>query len=390
MSGSFWSRGLVGLAGALVLLLSGCGDFFTKSTSSGGGGGGSAGSFVYVGTQTGVVGSYTLSSSGALAAIAGSPQTLANAAINALVVTSSNANLYAAVAGSGVFGLRINATTGAASLISTSPLTTDVSPLAMTVDPAGTHLLVGGLANGGPAVGEYTINADGTLTEVTGSPVALTFPSGTDLTNLLIQKIAVAPNSSYVFVSLGQLGVAPMPFNASGALTANGIVINPKSTSAGGNAIANQDLGLAVDPTSGFLFVGETNQGVRVFSIAANNAFTEVAGSPFTSGGQPRSIVFDGTGAHLYTANAADNTISAYTVATTGALTAVTGSPFSSVGKQPLALTLSQSKAFLIAADVGGSPDVQLFSFDTTTAGKLNPGATVTNLGQAAVVASTR
>jgi 6-phosphogluconolactonase len=393
---SLWSGGWAGclggvaaiVVGAGMLLLSGCGDFFTKD--SGGGGGGSTGSYTYVGTQGGQLGSYAVSSAGALTALAGSPSSLATSAINALVVTSANANLYAAVAGSGVFGLHINSGTGVPTLISNSALTTDVSPLALTVDPGGTHLLVAGLANGGPAVGIYNINSDGTLSELTGSPVALTFPQGTDLTTLLVQQIAVAPNSSYVFVSLGQLGVAPLPFNTGGNLSANAVLINPRTSSVGGSNVANQDLGLAVDATSGFLFVGETNQGIRVFSVGASNAFTEISGSPFPSGGQPHSLAFDGTGAHLYSANAADNTISGYSVATTGALTAITGSPFSSVGAQPFNLALDQSKTFLIAADLGGNPNVQLFSFDATTAGKLNPGATVTNLQQAAAVASTR
>jgi len=373
--------------GGLVLLLSGCGDFFTKQTN--GGGGGTVSSYTYVGTQNGQLGSYSISSTGALAALAGSPLSLATSAINALVVTSSNANLYAAVAGSGVFGLSINSATGVPTLISTSALTTDVSPLALAIDPAGTHLLVAGLANGGPAVGIYTINSDGTLTELTGSPVAVTFPSGTNLQNLLVQQIAVAPNSSYVFVSLGQLGVAPLPFNTGGGLSQNAILINPRSSSAAGSTVANQDLGLAVDPASGFLFVGETNQGVRVFSIGANNSFTEVSGSPFTSGAQPRAIALDGTGTHLYTANAADNTISGFTVAS-GALTAISGSPFNSVGTQPYSLTLDQSRTHLIVADLGGNPNVQLFSFDATTAGRLDVGATVTNLSQASAVTSTR
>jgi 6-phosphogluconolactonase len=260
----------------------------------------------------------------------------------------------------------------------------DVSPSALTVDPSGKFLLVAGLANGVAAVGEYAINSDGTVAEVTGSPVSITFPTGTDTTNLSVQNIAVAPNSGYVFVTLGQLGVAPLPFNTSGGLSANTQIISPKATS----GIANQDLGLAVNAGSTALFIGETNVGVRVFTIGSST-FTEISGSPFAAGGQPRSITLDGTGDYLYVANASDNTISGYTVLSSGALTAITGSPFSSVGTQPFALALDQSKKFLFSANLGGSPDVQLFSFDTTTAGKLDPGATVTNVTSAAAITST-
>jgi hypothetical protein len=59
------------------------------------------------------------------------------------------------------------------------------------------------------------------------------------------------------------------------------------------------------------------------------------------------------------------------------------------VGTQPFALALDQSKKFLFAVNLAGNPDVQLFSFDSTTAGKLDPGATATNATTAAAIAST-
>jgi 6-phosphogluconolactonase (cycloisomerase 2 family) len=128
---------------------------------------------------------------------------------------------------------------------------------------------------------------------------------------------------------------------------------------------------------------------VRVFTIGSNSAFTEISGSPFAAGGQPRSLAFDSTGDYLYAANASDNNISGYSVLASGSLTALSGSPFSSVGSQPNALALDQSKKFLIEANLGGSPDVQVFSFDATTAGQLDPGATATNATLASAIAST-
>jgi 6-phosphogluconolactonase (cycloisomerase 2 family) len=376
-----WGRWLVGSLCASALLLAGCGDFFNKNT--GGGGGGSVASYAYVGTTTGMLAGYSVSSTGALATLSGSPSQFATTGINSLAVTPGNTFLYAGVSGIGVYGLSINATTGVATLINSSALAQDVAPSALTVDPSGKFLLVAGLANGVAAVGEYAINSDGTLAVVTGSPLSIAFPSGTDTTNLAIASIAVAPNSSFVFVTLGQLGVAPLPFNTSGGLSANTLIINPKVIS----GITNQDLGLTVNPTSTALFVGETNVGVRVFTIGSS--FTEISGSPFAAGSQPSSLRFDGTGDYLYVANATDRTISGYSVLASGTLTALTGSPFPAVGLQPSALTLDQSKKFLLSANLGGSPDVQLFSFDATTAGKLDPGATATNISGATAIAST-
>jgi 6-phosphogluconolactonase len=378
-----WGRWLSGFLCASALLLAGCGDFFNKD-GGGGVGGGSTGSYTYVGTQSGVLVGYSVSTTGALATLSGSPNQFATAGINSLAVTPANTFLYAGVAGIGVYGLGIASGTGVTTLINTNALVQDVAPSALTVDPSGKYLLVAGLANGAAAVGEYTINSDGTITEIQGSPVSITFPTGTDTTNLSVQNIVVAPNSSYVFVTLGQLGVAPLPFNTSGALSANTQIITPKATS----GISNQDLGLAVNSASTALFVGETNVGVRVFTIAASK-FTELSGSPFKAGGQPRSMTFDGTGDYLYVANASDSTISGYSVLASGTLTALTGSPFSSVGSQPYTLALDQSKKFLFSTNLLGGPDLQLFSFDSTTAGKLDPGATATNASQAAAIAST-
>jgi 6-phosphogluconolactonase len=376
------SRWVVGALCTSALLLAGCGDFFNKDT--GGGGGGSTGSYTYVGTQSGVLVGYSVSTTGALATLSGSPNQFATAGINSLAVTPANTFLYAGVSGIGVYGLGI-ASTGVTTLINTTALVQDVAPSALTIDPSGKYVLVAGLADGVPAVGEYLINSDGTLTEVTGSPISITFKSGTDTSNASVTNIAVAPNSSYVFVTLGQLGVAPLPFNTSGSLSANTVILGPNAPS----GIANQDLGLAVNPTSTALFVGETNAGVRVFTIGANSTFTEIGGSPFKAGGQPRSLAFDGTGDFLYVANATDNTISGYSVLASGTLTAITGSPFSSVGAQPQALALDQSKKFLLSANLGRNPDLQLFSFDSTTAGKLDPAATATNAATAATIAST-
>lgn len=380
-----WSGYFIGALCSGALLLAGCGDFFNKN-GGGGGGGNTVGSYIYVGTQSGVLTSYSVSTTGALATLSGSPFQLSTAAINGLTVTQGNGVLYAAVAGSGIFGLSINGSSGVPSLVNTNALVQDVAPIALTIDPSGKFLLVAGLANGAAAVGEYAINSDGTLSEVGGSPVSITFPSGTDTTNLSVTNMAVAPNSSYVFVTMGQLGVAPMPFNTSGSLSGNNaVIIGPKQTS----GISNQDLGVAVNPTSSALFVGETNAGVRVFTIGANSAFTEISGSPFAAGGQPRSLAFDSTGDYLYAANASDNTINGYSVLASGSLTPLSGSPFSSVGAQPNALALDKSKKFLIAANLGGSPDVQVFSFDATTVGKLDPGATATNATLASSIAST-
>ncbi len=55
--------------------------------------------------------------------------------------------------------------------------------------------------------------------------------------------------------------------------------------------------------------------------------------------------------------------------------TGISGSPFAS-GSTVQSLTLDKSGKYLAAAALGGSPDLTLYSFDTTTAGKLVQAAT--------------
>jgi len=124
--------GLVASLCASALLLAGCGDFFTKDTGGGGGGGGSVGSYTYVGTGSGMLAGYSVSSTGALATLSGSPSQFATAAINGLAVTPANTFLYVGVAGTGIFGSSINSGTGVPTLISSSVLVQDVAPLALT------------------------------------------------------------------------------------------------------------------------------------------------------------------------------------------------------------------------------------------------------------------
>jgi hypothetical protein len=59
-------------------------------------------------------------------------------------------------------------------------------------------------------------------------------------------------------------------------------------------------------------------------------------------------------------------------------LTAISGSPFSSGGQLPIAFANNSSKKYLAVINSGsngssGNSDLQLYSFDSTVEGKLNP-----------------
>ena len=90
------------------------------------------------------------------------------------------------------------------------------------------------------------------------------------------------------------------------------------------------------------------------------------------------------TGSYLYVANKGSNNISAFTLtAASGKLTAVAGQPFASGGLLPIGLVKDNSKKYIAVINSGsngsgGNSDVQMFKFDATTDGKLDPVATAT------------
>jgi 6-phosphogluconolactonase (cycloisomerase 2 family) len=367
---------LLASASATALLATvGCDNFFIKPTNNGGGG--SVGDYFYVGTQTGLLAGFAVSTTGALSAIANTPFTFSQVPVTSVAVTPSNAFLYAS-AGQGIFVLPITAGTGAITVGNNSAaVATDMTPSSIQVDSSGKFLLAAGFFGGVPSVGVYSIGTGGILTEV-GTPVAIPLPTNTTVTgsNSPVQ-LAILPNDSFIYVSMGTIGVVSMTFNTSGQLSQTGKTTAPGTVTGPTGPVSNQDLALALNSAGSILFVGETNAGVRVNTISSDSSLVNVAGSPFKTAGQPSWIAQDGTGAYLYVANQSTNNISAYSILASGVLTELTaaGSPFAA-GTGPTALVLDQSKKFLACANVGGSPDLQVYSFDTTTAGKLVPGAT--------------
>ena len=108
------------------------------------------------------------------------------------------------------------------------------------------------------------------------------------------------------------------------------------------------------------------------YSIGSGGALTQVASG--VTGVLPSAVVLNNSGANVYVANRSDwySTASGYSVANGTFPTAVSGSPFSS-GSAVTALLADKSGNYLLAgANGGGSPDLTMYSFDQTTAGKLD------------------
>ncbi len=374
-------RRFQGLCGLFLLGMAGCGGFFVPQTNSGGGS--NTGDYIYVGNGNNTyIAGFGLNSSGALSVLSGSPYNNGVAA-QSLAVTPANTFLYAGTT-NGIYAYAINSNGSIGIQNSGTAVAQDVVATRMQVDSTGGYLLAAGVSTsiGAQAIGIYQINAStGLLTAITGSPLPLYTGNASTATVVAPTGLLITPNNSYVYVSLGALGVQILTLGTGGALSAGAApaILSPISTST-----SPGDAGLASDPLSAFLFVAEINTGLRVLSIGTGGSLKEVSGSPYAVGTGPAGVILDATGSYVYVANRGSNNISAFTLtAASGKLTAVAGSPFASGGQLPIALLNDNTKKFVAvinsgANGSGGNSDIQVFSFDTTTDGKLVPVSTAT------------
>jgi 6-phosphogluconolactonase len=374
-------RRLLGLCCLLLLGLSGCGKFFVAQSSSGGTT--NTGDYLYVANASDTFfAGFGVASTGALSVLSGSPYNNSVAA-QSLTVNPANTFLYAGTT-AGIFVYLINSNGSITVQNGGAVVADDIIATAMQVDATGNYLLAVGISTAQQvqAIAIYTIDTStGLLTEVPGSPLALYSVNASSPTIVAPTGLFITPNNAYVYASLGSLGVQVLTLGSGGALAAGATptLLLPFKTST-----SPSDYGTASDPNSLFLFVAETNTGLRVFSIGSGGSLQEVSGSPYAVGTGPRAVSLDPTGSYVYVANYGSNNVSAFTLtAASGKLTAVAGSPFSSGGLQPIGIVNDNSKAFVAVINSGnngsgGTSDLQLFKFDATTDGKLDPVATAT------------
>ncbi len=187
-------------------------------------------------------------------------------------------------------------------------------------------------------------------------------------------RLAIAPSNTNVFLTLGTGGTEAFTFNATtGVLTDVG---NVAVLTAGTNA----DRNVTTNPTSTFAIVTETGTaGVRVFTIGTTGTLAEVTGSPFAAGTGPSGVVVDSTGTYVYVTNSGTgaNSISGYVLGANGTLTEITGSPFKT-GTTPVDIAEDSTGKYVNVVCNGGGQDLEVYSFDATTAGALDPAANAT------------
>jgi 6-phosphogluconolactonase (cycloisomerase 2 family) len=340
-----------------AMLGCGSGKFFVptcQQTNSCGGGSTSYSSYTYVANQTiGTLGllpipKKTFSSLTSQTITLGTPP-------SALAATPKGTFLYVATNPGPIFVYSIGSN-GALTLGNNgSYVATTLLPVSMAIDPSGQWLFL--VSQSISTLLEYQIDpSTGALTPVgQGTPLDIGSPT----------QVYVTPDDKNVYVGIGTGGIDGFAFNSTTGALSNG---QHYATKGGAGSSVNA---LAADNNSAFLFAGETGSGIRAFSIGTNGALKEISGSPFSTQLGPKSIVVDPTNQFVYVASSTAGSITGYSMASSGALTQLSSSPFST-GAAPVAMSLDSTGAYLFVVCNGGSPDLQVFSFDASTPGKLD------------------
>ncbi|MGH9504774.1 MAG: lactonase family protein [Terriglobales bacterium] len=259
-----------------------------------------------------------------------------------------------------------------------STATGGMTPLNMAMDSAGHFLFV---ANQGlqtdPASGTVSVFAvkDATLTAVPGSPfqvAAPAAPSGTGPAG-----VAVTPDGKFLYVA-NQFDstVTKFSVDSSGVLTRDPAVV----------LVGTTPSTLSVTPNGGFLYVANAstlsgfaicNQVVTTCNdpTSPDGTLTPIAGSPFSAGLAPVSIVATPSGKFLFVVDRMSNQVSQYKIATgTGVLTPNTQATIGTganpvwAAVRPGVTTVAATGGitdYLYVANLGGS-SISVYMFDST------------------------
>jgi len=307
---------------------------------------------------------------GTLTALTGSPYSLPTAPY-AIAVAPNNHFLYVST-GSGIYLYSI-ASTGALTLSSTTPIVADFAGYSIQVDATNSWLL-----DASESGYLYATPISPSTGAATGAVLQIA------LSGITPRGMVISPDNANVFVALGVSGTVVIPFTATSTNPLPVAAITLISVKNAGGAA----LSVAVDPSNRLFYIGETqgttastNTGaLRAFNYASlSGTLTEVTGSPFASGGlTPVSILPTSSGAYVYVANSSASSSTSGSI--TGFAVSASGSTYSmtqlnmsaSVGITPAGMAEDSSGTVVLLANSGGSPDLNVYTFDATTLGKLD------------------
>jgi 6-phosphogluconolactonase len=175
-------------------------------------------------------------------------------------------------------------------------------PSGIGVDASHTHLYV---ANAEPSsnngtVSQFTIGADGNLTDFTPPTV----PAG-------FRSMPLAVNGSFVYVLNEDATLSQYAISASGGLTALAPATVPTDPAAST---------ILFSGSTAYVLNYKASSTISLFTVAANGALTTL-GSPVAAGSWANSMAINGS--HAYVPSSRDNAIYEYSIGAGGSLTPI-------------------------------------------------------------------
>jgi 6-phosphogluconolactonase len=401
---AFLSSSLLFLS-VCVLSMAGCGDFWqapsstTTSTSSSCTTDcttASSGNFYILNasaTAASQIEGFAIAN-GALTAISGSPWTLAGTGYSMAVAPNGDFLMVATT--SGVFAYPL--TSGA---LGTAVQVTTDQAFGVQVDATNTWLLEAIPGTGGLSIGAVPINS------LTGAGNGTEQTASFTVTNASVQpnQMVISGDNDHIFVALGAGGTIVDTFNSTVSSGSNPLGSKASTIpvlTSGGTALS---VGVDAGTAPGLFYIGETlasagtTGGLRVFNYSslASSTLTQVANSPFASGGLAPNFILPATqGGYVYVANGEGTTaagnISGFTITSTGTTTltySVTTGASIATGVDPLSMAEDSTGTFVFEVGSLGSPFFDSYTFDTTTLGQLDSQlSSATSTGSIAIVAT--
>jgi 6-phosphogluconolactonase len=283
-----------------------------------------SGKFLYVSdAQLDEIDAFSINaSSGALTPITGSPFSVGSfpaLAASGLAMDPQGKFLFVTETSGVVVGFHVNDSSGALTRVPGAPVFSGSDPLGAVVDRQGKFLYVANTGDSNGSLSAFAIDSgSGALTAVPGSPFP-TVPDGGP------QFLAVHSSGKFLYVSLGGYSarknlVGAFTIEANGALTP--VAGSPFVT-------GTYPLGIAIDPAGKVLYTANNGDGtISAFNINPNTgALAELSGSPFSAGKGggglargPFDLSMEPTGKVLYSSDAVDPAMLSFAVDSSGAL----------------------------------------------------------------------
>jgi DNA-binding beta-propeller fold protein YncE len=310
--------------------------------------------FVYTANAGGnSISGFANDGTGALTPIPGSPFAAAGEPFG-IAATPNNQFLYAtSFLNNQVNEFLISAASGVITpLTCPTVAATDVQPLKIAINPAGTLLYT---ANQVGSVTGFAINATtGCLTAISTTP-----------TDATARGITIDQSGQFVYVVTGGGGIDAFSIGPTGALTrlAVGGFDSGSGTMLAVKAVPTFEVLVASD--------GGSTNNLRTFTINTNGTLTPIIATPIgSSPPNPSAIAFNtplnATTPPVYIANTASNNLTVNTVNNAGT-TGTASLTVTGTGTGPIDLAVDPSGKFLYVAN-NGSSTVSVFNANITAA----------------------